>query len=454
MVAAERIKKLNTNNEAKAHFVIYWMQQSQRTFFNQALEYAILKANELNKPLLVYFGLTDQFPDANLRHYQFMLQGLQKVQENLLKRNIQCIIRLEHPMDGISKLSRHAAVVIVDCGYLKIQKEWRKTVAKRIDCPLIQVESDVIIPVETASDKEEYAAYTLRPKIHGHLPKFLTKVNEHKVKRSSVDFNFSSLSLTELKPIFKKLDVDTSILPVPSFQGGEDQAKKLLMHFINNNIQQYESKRNDPSCRITSQLSSYLHFGQISPAYIALEIKKKAPAYADSFLEELIVRRELSMNFVHFNNSYDSISCLPSWAFDSLKKHESDTREYEYTLNELEQADTHDPYWNAAQKEMMITGKMHGYMRMYWGKKILEWTDTASEAFSHALFLNNKYELDGRDPNGFAGVAWCFGKHDRAWKERLIFGKVRYMNQAGLKRKGHIEEYVTNVEKKWREVNK
>jgi deoxyribodipyrimidine photo-lyase len=447
MIESERINTLTTNNDASADFVVYWMQQSQRTTYNHALEYAIQKANEKNKPLLVYFGITNRFPEANLRHYQFMIQGLQQIQRNLSKKNIQFIARIEHPVEGVFTLAKNAAVVVTDCGYLTVQKEWRKKVADQIDCPLIQVESDVIVPVETASNKEEYAAYTLRPKIRRFLPKFLKKLPVNTVKHGSLDFDFSSINLSDIPSITSQLDVDSSVSLVSSFTGGEDQVKNVLDQFIKHHINRYDTLRNDPSKSVTSQLSPYLHFGHISPLYVALEVKKNTSDFAESFLEELIVRRELSMNFVHFNETYDSVSCLPSWAFESLKKHESDKREYEYTLNELEQADTHDPYWNAAQKEMMITGKMHGYMRMYWGKKILEWTETISKAFDHALYLNNKYELDGRDPNGFAGVAWCFGKHDRAWKERLIFGKVRYMNKAGLKRKGNMQEYVTKVEK-------
>lgn len=453
MIEPERIKELNSNKKISEDFVVYWMQQSQRTVYNHALEYAIQKANEENKPLLVYFGITDEFPEANRRHYQFMIQGLTDVYHNLTQKNIQCIVRIQHPVDGICDLADDASFVIVDRGYLHIQKEWRQTVADRIDCPLIQIESDVVVPVETASQSEEYAAYTLRPKIHRNLERFLTELNESKVKRSSMDYDFSSKDTSDVSSLLQELDVDDSVHAVSTYTGGEEQAKNVLSYFLSNHIHEYKEKRNDPSDQVTSQLSPYLHFGQISPVYIALEVKKKAKQDADAYLEELIVRRELSMNFVHYNNLYDSISCLPDWAIESLRKHESDKRDYVYSIHELERAATHDPYWNAAQKEMRITGKMHGYMRMYWGKKILEWTEQVSEAFDHALYLNNKYELDGRDPNGFAGVAWCFGKHDRAWGERPIFGKVRYMSKEGLERKTQVGEYVTNIEKiHWKQV--
>jgi deoxyribodipyrimidine photo-lyase len=200
----------------------------------------------------------------------------------------------------------------------------------------------------------------------------------------------------------------------------------------------------------TSGLSPYLHFGQISPLFVALEVKKSGKKGKEDFLEELIVRRELAVNFVHYNSAYDSFNCLPQWAKATLHAHLEDKREYAYSLKDLENAKTHDPYWNAAQEEMRISGKMHGYMRMYWGKKILEWTRSPEEAFRRALYLNNKYNIDGRDPNGFAGVAWCFGKHDRPWKERQIFGKVRYMSSHGLERKFEIEKYVRKIEE-WKQ---
>jgi deoxyribodipyrimidine photo-lyase len=194
-------------------------------------------------------------------------------------------------------------------------------------------------------------------------------------------------------------------------------------------------------------MSPWLHFGQISPLVIALKVMKTQSPGKEAYLEELIIRRELAMNYTYYNPFYDSFEGLNDWAKKTLKEHEKDKRPYRYSIDELEQAQTHDPYWNAAQEEMRITGKMHGYMRMYWGKKILEWMKSPEEAFSTALYLNNKYELDGRDPNGFAGIAWCFGKHDRPWFERPIFGKIRYMNANGLKRKFNAEAYVDKIKK-------
>jgi deoxyribodipyrimidine photo-lyase len=251
--------------------------------------------------------------------------------------------------------------------------------------------------------------------------------------------------LADPEKLLARLDIDRSVPPVSAFRGGYSQARKLLREFIDHKLDHYDERTNDPSLDFTSHLSPYLHFGQISPLEVALAVAEAPGPNEEAFLEQLIVRRELSMNFVHYNPAYDTYDCLPDWAKATLAEHEKDPRPYIYSEDELEQAQTHDPYWNAAQLEMVRAGKMHNYMRMYWGKKILEWSPTPREAFETALRLNNRYELDGRDPNGFTGVAWCFGKHDRPWQERPVFGRVRYMNAAGLERKFKMDAYVAKV---------
>ncbi len=422
------------------------MQASQRTEFNHALEYAILKANELSQPLIVFFGLTDHFPEANERHYAFMLEGLCEVQRSLTQRGIQLVILHQSPDQGAIRLAKKASLVVVDRGYLNIQRQWRRTVAERIGCPLIQVENDVVVPIEEASTKEEYAAATLRPKIHKKWKQFLVPLMPVDPKAKPIDLEVDSFPIEPIGKSLEKLRIDRRVTPVDTFQGGTQEAKRHLEVFLDEKLDHYPVMRNDPTCDCLSHMSPYLHFGQISPLLIALKVKESRSLGVEAFLEELIVRRELSMNFVFYNERYDSYEALPEWAKKSLRSHQKDKREYLYTLEELEKAKTHDPYWNAAQKEMLITGKMHGYMRMYWGKKILEWSPTPEEAFRSALYLNNKYELDGRDPNGFTGVAWCFGKHDRPWGERPIFGTVRYMNDKGLKRKFDADQYVKKIE--------
>jgi len=445
MIQKERVKVLNNKEMKRGRFVLYWMQASQRTECNHALEYAIRKANEVYQPVVVFFGITDHFPEANERHYHFMLEGLREVNRSLEGRGIGMIIRHQSPERGVLQLAREASLVVVDRGYLKIQKEWRDYAAGRLNCPLIQVETDVIVPVEEASPKEEYTAATIRSKIHRKLKYFLAPLKENDPGADSLSLDFESFDLDDIGRAISKLRIDRSVKKVGSFRGGTEEAQRHLEVFLEEKLDRYPELRNDPTLDYLSNMSPYLHFGQISPLYIALKALETNSPGAEAFLEELIVRRELGMNFIYYNEKYDSFEGIPQWARKTLSAHQRDKRSYLYNLQELESAQTHDPYWNAAQQEMVLKGKMHGYMRMYWGKKILEWSRTPEEAFQNALYLNNKYELDGRDPNGFTGVAWCFGKHDRPWGERTIFGNVRYMNDKGLRRKFDADGYVKQM---------
>ena len=460
MIQKERIKPLNDEQVQNKEQIFYWMQASQRVNYNHALEFAIERANKLNKSLSVFFVLNTDFPEANLRHYQFMLEGLKEIREKLEKRNIKFKVFLGDPEDIVTKIAENSALIITDRDYLKTTKKWRKNIAENINCPLVQVESNLIVPVEEASPKEEYAAYTIRKKINKKLDYYLEELEKRQIKHPSVnkEFNFSNKLENEnitkyfknnnLAELTQKLDIDKSIKPVSHYKGGEEQAKNYLYDFITNKLDKYHELSNDPTKDYLSHLSPYLHFGQISPLLVALEIKEKYSPGQEEFLDQLIIRRELSFNFVYYNKDYDQSlkAILPDWAYTTLEEHKNDLREYIYSQEEFEKAATHDKYWNAAQKEMKITGKMHGYMRMYWAKKILEWTPSPQDAFEISLYLNNKYSLDGRDPNSYAGIAWCFGKHDRAWKERKVFGKTRYMNANGLNRKFAADLYVQQIE--------
>jgi deoxyribodipyrimidine photo-lyase len=441
MIEDTRIRLLNKKRLLKGEYILYWMQASQRAEYNHALEYAINQANERKQPLIVYFGLTDKFPEANERHYCFMLEGLKEVQKDLNRKGIGMVVEHVSPEIGTASIAKKASLVVCDCGYLKVQKLWRQYVASHIECQLIQVESDVIVPVEVVSAKEEYSAATLRRKMQKILHKYLIPLQDRTPRIDSSRLDFESCDISDTSKALSRLNIECSVKPVSGFHGGIHEARKRLEKFMSNKLDKYQECRNDPNEDCLSYLSPYLHFGQISPLYVALQLSRNNSPGTEAFLEELIVRRELSMNFVHFNQKYDSFTGLPDWAKLTLKEHERDPKEYIYSLEELEQAQTHDSYWNAAQSQMVITGKMHGYMRMYWGKKILEWTTNPEEAFSIALYLNNKYELDGRDPNAFAGVAWCFGKHDRPWGRRPIFGNVRYMSAEGLKIKFDATKY-------------
>ncbi len=445
MIEPARISVVKNRPPVSGRYVLYWMQASQRARHNPALEYAARQANDLQKPLLVFFGLTGSFPEANLRHYAFMLDGLRETHAALHRRGIQLVLRNVSPDEGAAELSRDAVLTVVDRGYLKIQNQWRARFADRAACPVVQVESDVVVPVDTASPHEEFSAATFRPKVSKHIDTFVVPLKTTRLKRDSLGMRFDSLACTKRDSILDALDIDRSVKASPLMRGGTAQAEKHLSAFIDTQLEEYADRARDPSHPCRSLLGAYLHFGQISPVFIALSIKKSGKKGAAAYLEELIVRRELSMNFAHYNRSYDSYECLPAWALQTLDGHARDTREPIYPLDRLERAQTHDRCWNAAQQEMVHTGYMHGYMRMYWGKKILEWSPSPKEAFDRALYLNNRYQLDGRDPNSFAGVAWCFGKHDRPWKERPVFGKVRYMNEAGLRRKFAIDDYIERV---------
>ncbi|MHC5083621.1 MAG: deoxyribodipyrimidine photo-lyase [Planctomycetota bacterium] len=449
MIQPEHIELLNNQPIRDRSYVLYWMQAAQRAEYNHALQNAIELANKHRKPILVAFSLTDHFPEANLRHYAFMLQGLKETQAALAKRDIKLIICKGAPEEAIAALCKQADLLITDDGYLRIQQQWRSDLSTSIDCAMYEVTTNVIVPIEQASDKENYSAGTLRPRITKQLEKKLIPIKHTNPKQSSLNLKLKSLDITDADAVLKKLNLDRSVSPSPVFTGGTSVAKKRLKRFVTNKLNDYPYRQNDPNADCQSHLSPYLHFGQISPLYIALQITKSNATQAakDAFLEQLIVRRELAYNFVYYNNRYDDFDALPHWCLRTLNYHKKDKRDYTYTLDRFENAQTHDPYWNAAQNEMQITGKMHNYMRMYWGKKILEWTKSPKDAFYFALYLNNKYELDGRDPNGFAGVAWCFGKHDRPWTERPVFGKVRYMNAAGLKRKFDIDAYVETIER-------
>ena len=443
MIQDERIEVLKGGEIPNKSYILYWMQASQRAAYNHALEYAISVANERQKPLIVYFGITDNFPEANERHYRFMLEGLSETKATLNDRNIQMVIRHETPEIGVLTMAQDASLVIVDTGYLKIQKKWRDYVTARISCPFIQVETDTVVPIKQASAKEEYSAATLRPKINALRDKYLVPLEEHDLRKGLLPMGLEEFDINDINSALSSLTIDRSVKSVSNLHGGTSQARKHLADFIEHKLEKYPELRNDPNALNVSNMSPYLHFGQISPLYIILKIMKTGSSARDIYLEELIVRRELSMNFVLYNPNYDSFHGLPPWSRKTLLEHGGDPRDYLYSLSELEYAQTHDPYWNAAQREMILVGKMHGYMRMYWGKKILEWSATPEDAFTIALYLNNKYELDGRDPNGFAGVAWCFGKHDRPWGKRPIFGNVRYMSADGLKRKFGVDAYAS-----------
>ena len=444
-----RIHRLNDHEPAEGRYVLYWMQQAQRPTCNHALEYAVRRANDRGLPVLVAFGLMDGYPEANARHYHFMCQGLADTQQQLAQRGIALVVQHGNPDDVALRLAKDAAMLVTDRGYLRIQRQWRKRVAREAKCAVVEIETDLVVPVETASHKAEFAARTIRPKIHRHLDEFLVELRPTPARHDSTDWCFEGMDLSDVDALIDALDIDHDVPPTPLFTGGPGAAKRTLRRFLDQDMAVYSSRRNQPQTDHVSYMSMYLHFGQISPIEIALAARRSdAPkADVDALIEELIVRRELSHNFVWYVSDYDKFTCLPSWARQTLSAHSADAREYTYTRRQLENAETHDPYWNAAMREMRATGYMHNYMRMYWGKKILEWSSSPQQAYRTTLALNNRYFLDGRDANSFANVGWVFGLHDRPWQQRAVFGQVRYMNAAGLRRKCDPEAYIEKVDR-------
>ncbi len=450
-VQEERVQHLNEEGVRDGDYVLYWMQSSQRAEQNHALEYAVQQANELGRRLLVVFGLTDDYPEANLRHYAFMLEGLKDAQEALARRGIKMVVRRGSPDEVATDAARDASLVVTDRGYMRPQRRWREKVASEAGCLVTQVESDVVVPVELVSGKQEHAARTLRPKIGEYLEDFLVAISPTRVEKQSTNMRAEGLDLSDIDKILGGMDLDRSVGTLSHLhKGGTSEAKKMFRRFLKISFDGYVEHRNQPQTDDVSHMSKYLHFGHISPIWLALEARrsKTSKDNVESFVEELVVRRELSMNFVFYNRDYDAFSNLPGWAKETLREHKDDEREHVYTRKQLENAETHDEYWNAAMREMVHTGYMHNYMRMYWGKKILEWSNTPEHAFRTTLYLNNKYFLDGRDPNSFANVAWIFGQHDRGWTEREVFGKVRYMSAGGLERKTKPGQYVEKVEQR------
>jgi deoxyribodipyrimidine photo-lyase len=431
--------------------VIYWMQRSQRAQDNLALNFAAELANDMSKPLLVYFGMYDAYPMASVRAFRFMLEGLAETAQSLKSKGVGFVLRRECPPEGIITAASEfrACCVVVDQDYVRTGREWRRTAARRLAVRLVQVDADTVVPV-TVSGKEEWGAYTLRPKILRVLDKHLIAVPDKLPRRKWRGDTGAGLDLLalDIPSLAAGLDVDQNVPPAPRFTGGCSEAQRRLSEFIEQYLPRYPSERNDIGVDVSSNLSPYLHFGQISPLRVALEVGSAAAPddCVHAFLEQLIVRRELAINFCIHNERYDTMGAASAWARESLDQHRSDPRDELYSLGELEAAQTHDDLWNAAQHELMKSGKIHPYMRMVWAKNILGWSESPEEALARTVFLNDKYALDGRDPNGYANIAWCIlGKHDRPFASRPVFGKIRYMTSEATKRKTNWRAYIERV---------
>ena len=438
--------------DPKGRCVVYWMQRAQRGIDNHAVDIAVAVANLLELPLVVYFAAISNFPHANLRHYAFLNQGLVDIEQDLQRRNITFLMR-RAPHESHEQLLRdvHAAFLIGDENPLRAPEQWRKQLASRISIPFWTVDADVIVPSKLV-DKPQYGAYTIRPRLYRLLPDYLHPYeNPHASHTWKRPHGFQSDSVHE-DITCGWTDLDRSVAPVEAWQGGTQAAFRRLKHFTGTLLPAYIAQRNRPETDGTSCLSPYLHFGHIGPLSIALAVEAAAKAdrklqpAKDSYFNELIVWRELAINFVRYTPNYDSPACAEDWARQTIAEHARDEREHIYTLRQLETAQTHDPLWNAGQLQMVRHGWMHNYIRMYWAKKILEWTPDIATAMKYCIHLNDKYFLDGRDPNGYAGIAWALlGKFDRAWGERPIFGKIRYMSGASTGKKFDSKRYIERM---------
>ncbi|MEI6385908.1 MAG: deoxyribodipyrimidine photo-lyase [Spirochaetota bacterium] len=479
MVEPERIAMLAGGGPAKGNHVLYWMQHSQRAVDNPALSFALAEARRLDLPLLVLFVLLD-CPAATAVHYRFMLAGLRETAGALRARGIGFALQKAPDGDPVPLVAdwaqgkrgsggrdngdrhrsgagrggnqgdRHlgqSAVVVCDRGYLRHEEGWRLALAARLSAagiPLFRVDADTVVPADAASLKLEWSAATLRRKIEGAIRHYAQpSAFRGRIRDAAslgADQGDSHLEAYENSegPAHSG---DRSPGQKPPLRPGTAAARAAFRSFLDR-LDRYEGDRNDPNLEGTSGMSAYLHFGQISPAAMAKAALERGGPGAAAFVEQLVVRRELAINFCLREPFYDRYDrAVPEWARRSLAGAAGDRRPWIHGREALEAAATHDPYWNAAQNQLVRTGIIHTYMRMYWGKKILEWSASPEEAFATALYLNDRYALDGRDPSSYAGVAWCFGRHDRPWATRAVFGSIRYMNDAGLKRKFNREAY-------------
>ena len=436
--------------DPKGRCVVYWMQRAQRALDNPALDVAVDVANVLHQPVVIFFAPVPFYPHANLRHYAFLAQGIPDIAERARRRGIGFVLR-RYPEHSLAKFCDEvkASIVIGDENPLRDPRRWRELAARKLSVPLWTVDADVIVPSKLL-EKEQYAARIIRPHLRQRLKQF-SALPEN--PRATVVWQ-TPRGLTAL-PDDGSIDItegwndlDRSVKPVESFRGGTSEALSLLKDFVQHKLAHYPENHGKPEIDGTSRLSPFLHFGHIGPHTVMHAVQKaKAPQAAkDDFINQFLTWRELAINFVHFNPLYDSIESSPDWAHKTLAAHARDPRPVLYTPEQFEHAETHDELWNAAQLQGLHAGWMHNYMRMYWAKKILEWSPSPAVAYQTAIYLNDKYFLDGRDPDGYAGVAWSMGgKFDRPWFDRPIFGTIRWMSGDAARKKFDVGKYIAQM---------
>ncbi len=450
----DRVRKLNDAPfRPQARYVLYWAQMNRRTEYNHALAHAIELANERSLPVLFYEGLTCAYPYASDRLHVFILEGVADTAAALKKQGVGYVFyprrRRSDPDDILYRLAREAAAVVTDDYPTFIARQHNQRVPARLDIPYFVVDSSCIVPMSHMT-RREYAAYTIRPKIHKALPHHLRPFEAPRVSRRYEDppppYHVESPDPPRLAA---ECEIDHTVKPTITHRGGARAAHRALTRFITRNLRRYARERNEPSAHATSGLSPHLHFGCISALEVALAARDHAAQHgliADEFLEELIVRRELAFNHARFSEDPTSLESAPAWALETMRRHAGDPRPYRYNREQFESAATHDELWNAAQKELLLRGTIHGYYRMYWGKKIIEWSTSYQDALDDMIYLHDRYSLDGRDPNTYTNILWCFGLHDRPWVERPVFGQLRYMSHDGMKRKTNTQAYLREIE--------
>jgi deoxyribodipyrimidine photo-lyase len=454
-VEQERISKLNSAPERpERQYVLYWAQMNRRVDSNHGLLYAAELANRFRLPVLYYEGLTCSYEYANDRLHTFILEGVPETARRLKKAGIGYVFYLRRtrrdPNHVLYELAQNAATVVTDDYPAFIARYHNGRVPQKVDVAYYAVDSSCIVPMSQIPERQ-YGAYTIRPKIKRLLPQFLRAPDRLRVKRpfdGPVPDIHTEVPENNIAGLVAACDIDHSIRASAAFRGGRIEAERRLDSFLKENLRRYALSRNEPSEHATSQLSAYLHFGHISALEIALAVQSFAQEHkliADEYLEELIVRRELAFNYATHVDEPGDLGNLPEWARANMKKHARDKRDPCYTPAQLERAETYDELWNATQREMLLCGKIHGYYRMYWGKKIIEWSRTYEEAAKTMIDIHGKYALDGRDPNTYTNVMWCFGLHDRPWPERPIFGTMRYMSLEGMKRKTDTAAYIDEI---------
>lgn len=456
----KRVRYLNQQPITTGSCVIYVMSRDQRVRDNHALVYAQTLALQQNVPLLVVFRVLSKSGYRAKEHYAFMFDGLRQVEKCLHKLNVGFQLAYGNSKQFTEYLiAEDPCALVFDFSPLTGPQQLQNHIASKLHCQVSVIDTHNIIPVWVASDKQEYAAHTFRRAVHKQLASWLvepTQLQEHPNPPQ-----WGSADWSQADAILGSLPTNATSV---EFDSGEEAALSQLDSFVYENLSSYHERRNDPTQSAQSHLSPYLHFGQLSAIRIALHLQELAQGdlwllqeftmpkgdrlnpqlnAIDAYLEELIVRKELSDNFCFYAESYIDLRGAADWALKTLDEHRNDFRKHTYSRDEFEQAKTHDAAWNAAQIQLLRTGKIHGYMRMYWAKKILEWSVSPEEAIQIAIYLNDRYSIDGGDPNGYVGILWSIaGVHDRAWPSHPVYGKIRYMNESGLRHKFALEEYI------------